>query len=80
MKIKDWAQKNGLGLSELARRLQISKQRLDGYFKEKMSPNLSTLWRIMIITEGEVKLEDFLTEDEKNLKIEKITRKEIRIK
>lgn len=59
MQIEEWLEKHKTSVSELAERLEVTRQTVYGWINLEFLPSAYKLMRLYEITGGEVSLEDF---------------------
>ena len=69
MKIKQFLKMNRIKAVDFATALDTTRAHLNGITQGLHRPNLVTIRKIELLTEGQVTMEDFLTEKELNPKL-----------
>ena len=59
MQIEQWLEKHKMSVSDLADRLEVTRQTVYGWMKLEFLPSAQKLMDLYEITDGEVSLEDF---------------------
>ena len=73
MKLKKWIEENEMSMANFARLLDSNRSHVEGLVSERHNPSIKTLYKIILITKGQVNVTDFLSDKDRNIEIEKIT-------